>query len=235
ILSCITPVGWLERCPTYKEQKQQVKEKDLSNYAFLGYPVLMTADIVLYRAEVVPVGEDQVPHLEICREIVRRFNSYYGDVFPEPQPKLTPTPRIAGLDGRKMSKPYGNDIALSDDPESIRKKVMTMFTDPARVRKNDPGHPEICNVYTFHGLVNAARTGEIARDCRAGTIGCTSCKAELAEKLAVALQPIREKRAELLADRRALNAIVEKGCERARAVAEETMRDVKKALFKSGA
>lgn len=234
ILSCITPIGWLERCPTYKEQKQQLQHKDVNNYAFLGYPVLMTSDIVLYRADTVPVGEDQVPHLELAREIVRRFNGMFGETFPEPQPKLTKFARVPGLDGRKMSKSFGNDIGLSEEPDSVRKKIMTMFTDPARARRSDPGHPDICNVFSWHNLVNKDRTGEIRKGCEGATIGCTDCKKELGEKMVDFLCPIQQRRNEILADKGRLEKIVNEGCRRADAVAEETMRDVRKGLFGAG-
>lgn len=234
ILSCITPLGWLERCPTYKEQKNEIKDKDLNNYAFLGYPVLMTSDILLYKAHTVPVGEDQLPHLELAREIVRRFNSYYGEVFPEPQPKLTKVPRLVGLDGRKMSKSYGNAIALSEESGSVKKKVMSMFTDPARVKRSDLGHPDKCNVFAYHGIVNQDQVGKIHQECAQAQRGCTDCKGELAEKLVAFLQPIQRRRAELVADLPRLRGIVEQGCAKARAVAEETMREAKRAVFKNG-
>src|SRR5215813_10031523 len=152
ILSMITPLGWLERVPTYKEQRENITDKDLGNYGFLGYPVLQAADILMYKGNFVPVGEDQVPHVELTREICRRFNSFYGEVFPEPQALLTPMPRLPGLDGRKMSKSYGNVIFLTDTPEEITKKVKVMMTDPARKRRTDPGNPDVCPVFSYHKL-----------------------------------------------------------------------------------
>ncbi|OHB71812.1 MAG: tryptophan--tRNA ligase, partial [Planctomycetes bacterium RBG_16_43_13] len=198
-LSCITPLGWLERCPTYKEQIRELANKDVSNYAFLGYPVLQASDILLYKGDAVPVGEDQLPHLELTREIVRRFNSLFGAVFPEPQAKLTEVPRILGSDGRKMSKSYGNAIELCEKVAEIKKKVMSMFTDPARIRRTDLGHPDRCNVFSYHNLFSEKnRVGEIKVECSTAKIGCTECKGELAERLNTFLTPIREKRNNIL-------------------------------------
>jgi tryptophanyl-tRNA synthetase len=231
LLSMITPLGWLERVPTYKEQMQQIANKDLSNYGFLGYPVLQTADILLYRAGFVPVGEDQVSHLELSREITRRFNSFYGNVFPEPQPLLTPSPRVPGLDGRKMSKSYGNAIYLGDTPEEIRAKCKEMFTDPQRLRRADPGRPEVCNLFSFHQLVSTHDEREdVARRCRAAEIGCVEDKKLLAERLIAFLEPIREKRARLLADRDTLLDIIEDGSRKARERAEETLEQVRSGM-----
>ncbi|MDP6379941.1 MAG: tryptophan--tRNA ligase, partial [Phycisphaerae bacterium] len=181
ILSSYTPLGWLERCPTYKEQVQELKAKDVTNYAFLGYPVLQTADIVVYKADTVPVGEDQLPHLEIAREIVRRFNNLVGkEILVEPLPKLTQSPRLLGLDGRKMSKSYGNQIDIADEPEVIEKKVATMFTDPERKRRTDPGRPERCNVHTYYDVFCPADCDDVAQKCRSAEWGCTDCKRRLA-------------------------------------------------------
>ena len=182
VLSMITPLGWLERVPTYKEQLRELANRDLSTYGFLGYPVLQTADILLYRAHLVPVGEDQASHLELSREICRRFNGYFGDVFPEPKALFTPTPKVPGLDGRKMSKSYGNTINLSDNPEEIRRKCQEMFTDPQRIRRKDPGHPESCNLFEFHRLFSPPDLQErVARECRAAEIGCVDDKKLIAE------------------------------------------------------
>jgi tryptophanyl-tRNA synthetase len=230
VLSCITPLGWLERCPTYKEQLRELKERDVSNYAFLGYPVLQAADILLYKAHKVPVGEDQLPHLELAREIARRFNSLYKDIFPEPEALLTTSSRLLGLDGRKMSKSYDNYIALSEEPSSIRKKVQNMFTDPLRVRRSDAGHPEKCNVHSYYAVFAPERKKEIDGLCRRAEIGCTDCKKELAEILIKFLEPIQEKRKELLADKKRISAILERGREKASSAAQATMSEVKAAL-----
>ena len=231
LLSMLTPLGWLERVPTYKEQMQQIESKDLSTYGFLGYPVLQTADIIIYRAHFVPVGEDQVSHLEISREIMRRFNNFYGDVFPEPQPLLTPTPRVPGLDGRKMSKSYGNAINLTDTPEDIRAKCMQMFTDPQRVKKSDPGRPEICNLFRFHELVSPPELREqVDRECRGAVIGCVQDKKLLAEVLIDYLAPFRQRREELLRDRDTVLDILVEGSKKARERAAETMERVRSAI-----
>ncbi len=224
LLSMITPLGWLERVPTYKEQIKELDNRDLSTYGFLGYPVLQTSDILLYRADFVPVGEDQASHLELGREITRRFNSYFGEVFPEPKALFTPTPRVPGIDGRKMSKSYANTIDLADTPEEIRRKCMTMFTDPRRVRRRDPGHPESCNLYEFHKLVSPPEVQEkVARECRLAQIGCVDDKKLLAERLIEFLTPIRERREELLRDRDTLLDVLREGSLRARERAHETM------------
>jgi tryptophanyl-tRNA synthetase len=234
ILSCITPLGWLERVPTYKEAQKELAAKGVDNYAFLGYPVLQAADILLYKGSVVPVGEDQIPHLELTREIVRRFHSIFGrEIFPEPQARLTPTPRLMGLDNRRMSKSYGNTIDLSEDLVSVEKKVKGMFTDPNRKKRTDPGNPDICNVYSFHGMLNAPRLKEIETACRSARIGCVECKGELAGKMADWLRPFQERRKALLADPEKLDAIIARGNERARVVARETMKEVREAVFAS--
>jgi tryptophanyl-tRNA synthetase len=233
ILSCITPLGWLERVPTYKEAQQQLAEKGVDNYAFLGYPVLQAADILLYKGNVVPVGEDQLPHLELTREIVRRFNgTFKREVFPEPQARLTSTPRLMGLDNRRMSKSFGNTIDLGEELPSVEKKVKGMFTDPNRKKKTDPGNPAICNVFAFHGLLNTKeRHAVIERDCRAAAIGCVECKGELAGKMLDWLRPPQERRRELLSRPERLDEIIAAGNERARKVAEATMNDVREAVF----
>lgn len=229
LLSMITPLGWLERVPTYKEQIQQIENKDLSTYGFLGYPVLQTVDIAIYRAHFVPVGEDQASHLEISREIVRRFNSYYGGIFPEPQALFTPTPKVPGIDGRKMSKSYGNAINLSDPPEVIREKCRQMFTDPQRLTRKDPGRPEVCNLYEFHKLMSPADVQErVARQCRAAEIGCVDDKKLLAEIMIEYLEPMRKRRAEL--DRDTVYDILVEGSKKARERAGETMELVRGAI-----
>ncbi|MFH0772194.1 MAG: tryptophan--tRNA ligase [Candidatus Omnitrophota bacterium] len=238
ILSVITPLSWLERCPTYKEQLKEVEGRDLATYAFLGYPVLQSADILLYKADAVPVGEDQLPHLELTREIMRRFNYFYmsaaqegkKEIFPEPEAILTKTPRLLGIDNRKMSKSYGNAITLSDTPEDIKKKVAAMITDPSRVRKQDPGHPEICNVHSYYKFFFPDFSETVAGECRAAKVGCVENKARLAERIIELLRPIRQKRNELLGDKSRLEGILTAGAERARQVARETLNEVKKAV-----
>ncbi|MGE0639095.1 MAG: tryptophan--tRNA ligase [Thermoanaerobaculia bacterium] len=231
ILSMITPLGWLERVPTYKDQIREIANKDLGTYGFLGYPVLQTADIILYRAHFVPVGEDQASHLELSREITRRFNGIYGDVFPEPKALFTPTPKVPGLDGRKMSKSYDNAINLSDPPDLVREKCKSMFTDPTRIRRADPGHPESCNLYEFHRLVSPPEVAaKVAVDCRAAAIGCVDDKKLLAEQLIAFLEPIQRRRAELLRDRGSLLELLRAGSEKARERARETMTLVRGAL-----
>ena len=223
LFSMITPLGWLERVPTYKEQVQQIENKDLSNYGFLGYPVLQAVDIAIYRAHFVPVGEDQASHLELSREIVRRFNSFYGDVFPEPKALFTPTPKVPGIDGRKMSKSYGNAINLSDPPEVVLAKCKQMFTDPQRVTRKDPGRPEVCNLYEFHKLMSPADVQErVYHQCRAAEIGCVDDKKLLAEIINAFLEPMRQRRREL--DRDTVYDILLDGSRRARESAGETMQ-----------
>jgi tryptophanyl-tRNA synthetase len=195
ILSMVTPLGWLERVPTYKEQRDNLTDRDLGNYGFLGYPVLQAADILMYKGDFVPVGEDQVPHVELTREICRRFNSFYGEVFPEPQALLTPVPRLPGLDGRKMSKSYGNVIFLTDTPEEITKKVKVMMTDPARKRRTDPGNPDVCPVFSYHQLYSPPETIEtVNRECRTAGIGCTDCKLWMSQNLIKELSPLFDRR-----------------------------------------
>jgi len=227
LLSMITPVPWLERNPTYKDQIIQLSNKDLSTFGFLGYPVLQAADIIIYRADGVPVGVDQVPHVEITREIARRFNYLYGDLFPEPEAILTETPKILGLDRRKMSKSYGNAIFMADTPEEIMAKTSRMITDENRKRKKDPGNPDICNVFDFHKLYSDTEMIErVNRECRVAEIGCVECKKQMAENLIRYLEPIREKRAFYEARPDLVEEIITNGCNRARAVARETMSSV---------
>ncbi len=228
--SALTPLGWLERCPTYKEQMRELKDRHIQTYAVLGYPVLQAADIALYKADAVPVGEDQLPHLELTREIVRRFNGLYKDVFPEPKPLLTQVPRLLGLDGRKMSKSYDNFIALSDAPDIIKKKVQGMFTDPKRVRKTDPGHPDVCNVHTYFEVFFPEMKDEVAEGCRKAALGCTDCKKMLGEKLSAMLEPLQEKRNRLLEHPEKLEQIVDEGRQKAVRFAHETMNSVRSAI-----
>jgi len=229
ILSCYTPIGWLERNPTYKEQMRELTTRDVHNYAFLGYPVLQAADIVIYRAHCVPVGEDQLPHLELTRELVRRFNHLVGEeALVEPQAKLTASPRLLGTDRRKMSKSYGNQIDIADEPDAIRQKVMAMITDPKRIRLADPGHPDECNVYDWYNTFSPDEVTEVARQCRESLWGCTDCKRRLAEVLVEFLAEPRRRRRELEADPDRLHRIMADGAERARAVARATLDDIKR-------
>jgi tryptophanyl-tRNA synthetase len=231
VLSMITPVPWLERNPTYKDQIVQLSNKDLSTFGFLGYPVLQAADIIMYKAYGVPVGVDQVPHVEITREIARRFNHFYGEVFPEPESILTQTPKILGIDRRKMSKSYNNAIFLSDSPDEIATKVAKMLTDPQRARKSDPGDPDVCNVYEFHKLYSDNQAVErINRECRTAEIGCVECKEIMARYLINALEPMREKRAYYETRPHLVDEIMVDGCEKARKVARQTMAEVKAAI-----
>ena len=231
LMSMVTPMGHLVRLPTFKEKVRQ--QPDNINYGLLGYPVLMAADITLYKADRVPVGEDQAPHLEFTREIVRRFNSRYGDVLIEPQIVLTKVPRVMGIDGaNKMSKSLDNHIELAASPEEIRKRVMSMVTDPARQFKTDPGHPEICNVCTLHRIFasDPAQEGQIEVDCRAGTIGCVQHKKMFAEDLILALGPFRERRNVLGENPKRIWDILDDGAERARVIAADTLRQAKEAV-----
>ncbi len=231
ILSMITPVPWLERNPTYKDQIVQLDGKDLSTFGFLGYPVLQAADIIIYKANGVPVGVDQVPHVEITREIARRFNHFYGPVFPEPDAILTETPKILGLDRRKMSKSYHNAIFLSDTAEEMATKVSRMITDPNRARKSDPGDPGVCNVFDFHKLYSDAGTvAEVDADCRSAAIGCVQCKQKMAKSLVAALAPLRERRNEYAERPERVAEIIVEGGNKARAEAQKTMEAVRSAL-----
>ncbi len=231
LLSMITPVPWLERNPTYKEQIAELRNKDLSTFGFLGYPILQAADIIIYKAEGVPVGVDQAPHIEITREIARRFNFFYGNVFPEPETILTESAKILGTDRRKMSKSYGNAIFLSDPPETIRKKVATMITDPQRKKRTDPGDPDICNVYSFHQMYSGPdMTAEINQDCRNAAIGCVECKQKMAESLIEALAPIRETTLYYEQHPKIVDDIIARGNKKAAAEASQTLDEVRAAL-----
>ncbi|CAI3235293.1 tryptophan--tRNA ligase [uncultured Desulfovibrio sp.] len=224
LLSMVTPVSWLERNPTYKEQQQQISNKDLGNAGFLCYPVLMAADILMYRPHGVPVGEDQLPHMELTREIARRFNNFYGELFPEPQAMLTPAAKCPGLDGRKMSKSYNNGIFLSDSMDDITEKVRGMFTDKARLRRSDPGNPDVCNLYPYHVLLSSPEEqAQIRQGCTCAQLGCVDCKKIFLKNLAVFLGPLQERRNAVEAKPGAVEEILERGNERARAFAEQTM------------
>jgi tryptophanyl-tRNA synthetase len=231
IFSMITPLPWLERNPTYKEQLQELTHKNVYTYGFLGYPVLQAADILMYKANGVPVGEDQAPHVELTREIARRFNHLYGEVFPIPELILTPTAKILGTDRRKMSKSYGNAIYISDGDEEIENKVGQMITDPQRARKKDPGNPDICNVFSFHEIYTDSETvKKISMDCRSADIGCVDCKKLMVANLIKGLEPIRAKRKALESDIKKVREIIEEGNKRARAIARETMAEVREAV-----
>ncbi len=233
LLSMITPLGWLERVPTYKDQIIQFgKEgKDISTHGFLGYPLLMAADIMVYRSTAVPVGEDQVPHLEFTRELVRRFNHLFAcQVFPEPRALLAKIKLLPGTDNRKMSKSYGNDIPLDADESLILQRVSQMVTDPARIKKDDLGHPEVCTVYTYHTFYNKEEAADIESRCKAGTIGCVACKKRLAQKLNEFLAPIRQRRNDLAAHPDDLADILASGCQKATVKAQSTLEQVREAM-----
>ncbi|PKM83930.1 MAG: tryptophan--tRNA ligase [Firmicutes bacterium HGW-Firmicutes-13] len=231
LLSMITPLTWLERCPTYKDQILQLKDKNIATYGFLGYPLLQAADILIYRATAVPVGEDQAPHIELTREIARRFNFLYGTVFPEPKTILNIVKLLPGTDGRKMSKSYGNTINLSASPEEIREKVRSMITDPRRIHKADPGNPEVCTVFAFHKIFNPEGVDEIEELCRKGKIGCVQSKKILAEKMIEYLRPIYEKRQDLLKKPEYIREILDAGKEKAAKKARQTMAEVREAMM----
>mgnify|MGYP000927489109 FL=1 len=227
LFSMFTPLSWLERVPTYKDQIQQLREKNLATYGFLGYPLLQAADILLYRADAVPVGEDQVPHVEMTREIARRFNYLYQtDFFPEPQALLTKIKLLPGIDGRKMSKSYGNTIEMSDSPQEIAKKVNQMVTDPGRIRKTDPGNPEVCTVFAFHQVFNPEGVEGVERACRRGEIGCVQCKKQLIKHLNAYLEPIYEKRKVLEGQRDYIIDLLREGAKQAKEIAVNTMEQV---------
>lgn len=226
LLSMIVPIPWLERVPAYKEK---VEALGLDSYGFLGYPLLQAADILLYKADTVPVGKDQVPHIELTREIARRFNSLYSNVFPQPEALLTQFPAIPGIDGRKMSKSYGNDIRLADSEDETTKKIKKMITDPKKIYKGDPGRPEICPVYGLHQVYNPD-SEEIKIGCSSGALGCVDCKMQLASHLNAALRPLREKRKELVNNKKYVINILKKGADEARQVAGATLDEVRQAM-----
>lgn len=231
LLSMIIPLPWLQRVPTFKEMQRELPDKDLNTYGFLGYPVLQTADIIIYKAEVVPVGEDQAFHLELAREITRRFNRFFGHVFPEPQIMLTEVPKLAGTDGRKMSKSYGNAIYLKDPPQTIRRKIATMVTDTRRKRRTDPGIPQDCPVFTLHkAFVSQGQRQELAQACRTAAIGCLECKEVLITTLINLLTPFWEKRKKYEKNPQLIWDILEEGNKKARLVAQKTMEEVRSAI-----
>src|SRR5712692_8378465 len=231
LLSMIVPVPWLERNPTYKEQVQEIKDRDLSTYGFLGYPVLQAADIVMYKANKVPVGADQAPHVELTREIVRRFNQVYAAIFPEPEVLLTEIPKVPGLDGRKMSKSYGNAVFLSDTPKEIDQKLSRMMTDPARVRRTDPGEPEKCPAFQLHKIYcTPDEIDYVTKGCRTAGIGCLECKKIMIKHVVAELAPIREKRAALEKRPAAVEEALAAGNRVAREKAAETMEEVRAAI-----
>ena len=232
LLSMITPLPWLERNPTYKEQIEAIKEKDLLTFGFLGYPVLQTSDIIIYKASKVPVGIDQAPHLELSREITRRFNHFYGEVFPEPQTLLTAIPKVLGTDGRKMSKSYNNAIFLSDPPAEVEKKILTMMTDTARKRRTDVGSPDLCPFFlTFHNLYSNEETINWVREgCTKALIGCIECKKSVIPKVIAALEPVQKRRKELEADPGRIAEILSEGTKKATRIARETMTHVREAM-----
>ncbi len=234
LFSMITPLGWLERVPSYKEQQENIKGKDLGTYGFLGYPCLQAADILIYKADVVPVGEDQVAHVELTREIARRFNGFYGksgDVFPEPKALLTPAAKLPGTDGRKMSKSYGNTILLTDPEPVVRQKLKTMVTDPARVRRSDPGNPDVCPVGDLHKIFSGKDTiAKVNEGCRSAGIGCIECKGWAADSLVKLLNPMQERRRKFEENPGLAWDILEDGTNRARKAAGETMNEVRAAM-----
>ena len=231
LLSMIIPIAWLERNPTYKEKQEEIKERDLTTYGFLGYPVLQAADILIYKPDFVPVGKDQLPHLELTRELARRFNSLYGPVFPEPMEQLTKFPKVLGTDGRKMSKSYGNTINLSDAEPVVRQKLKTMVTDPARARRNDPGNPDVCPVYDFHKIFSPLPViQQIDRECRTAAIGCIDCKKLVADRMVERLTPIWEARASLIQTPSRVDEIVQDGSRKAGEVARRTLEQVTDAM-----
>jgi tryptophanyl-tRNA synthetase len=231
LLSMVVPVPWLERVPTYKEQQQQLTGRDLSTYGFLGYPVLQTADIIIYRADAVPVGEDQAAHVELTREIVRRFNHLYGEVFPEPKTLLTEAKRIPGTDGRKMSKSYGNAIYMKDDPDTVRQKIRPMVTDPARKRRTDPGDPDVCPVFDLHRAFSSEETRSWAAEgCRTAGIGCLDCKAKLIDHMLERLAEVHARRPEFASRPDTVWDTLLEGSKRARVVAQATMGEVRSAM-----
>jgi len=231
LLSMITPISWLERCPTYKEQLKEIKDKDLSNYGFLGYPVLQAADILMYKAEIVPIGQDQLPHLELTREICRRFNYLYGEVFPEPKHLFTEVPKILGTDGRKMSKSYNNCIYISDSKEEITKKIKTCYTDPRKIHLGDAGHPEECPIFLLHFIYSFKEKENIKVDCKSGKLGCVDCKKILIKNILLGLDAIHQRRDLIITKKGYINDVLEDGIKKARLVAERTMQEVRRAVF----
>jgi tryptophanyl-tRNA synthetase len=233
LLGMITPLGWLERVPTFKERLRDNAERDIANFGLLGYPVLQTVDITIVRGELVPVGEDQVPHLEIAREIVRRFNRLYGDVLVEPQPLLSEAPLIPGTDGRKMSKSLDNVIGVRDDEDRVRATVRSFITDPEKVRKGDPGRPEICPIFTLHKRFSPDILEQTEADCRTGALGCVQCKTNLADRIVEDLRGFRERREELEHRSGLVEEVLAAGAAQVRPLVEETMKAVRDAMHLS--
>ncbi len=232
VLSCLTPLGWLERNPTYKEQLREITTRDLQTYAFLGYPVLQAADILLYKADAVPIGEDQLPHIELTREIARRFNHIYKtEYFEDCEAMLTQTPRLLGIDGRKMSKSYNNAINISDNEATVRTKVQSMFTDPRRVKLSDPGHPEECNVYSYYEIFAPHKKNDVYAWCTGAQKGCTDCKKILADEILKVLAPIQAKREKLAQNPNQIRDILNEGAKKARVIAAQTMKEVREVVF----
>lgn len=230
LLGMVTPLGWLERVPSYKERLRDMTEREASTFGFLGYPVLQTVDITIVGGRLVPVGEDQVAHLELSREIVRRFNRLYGQVLVEPQPLLSAAPLIPGSDGRKMSKSFDNAIGIRDEPDEIRAKVRTFVTDPQKVRRGDPGRPEICPVFALHKTFSPDIVDWTQEHCRTGELGCVDCKSNLADRLIERFRPFRERRAELAADPRTVETVLAEGAEKVRPVVAQTLAAVRAAM-----
>ena len=226
ILSMMTPLSWLMRNPAYKDKKEQTNQ-DVDSYGFLGYPILQAADILLYQTDLVPIGEDQLPHLELTREVARRFNHFYGSTFQIPETQLSKFPKVLGTDGRKMSKSYNNTLGLADSEEALSKKIMKMVTDPARVRKNDPGNPEICPVYSYYSFFSPQEKEVVEKDCRSAKIGCVECKSNILQKIKKDLQPFREKRKELSSNPAMIQRLLKEGNQRAKEIANETLKLVK--------
>ena len=231
ILSMITPLSWLERNPTYKEMKTELSDKDISTFGFLGYPVLQAADIIMYKAYGVPVGVDQLPHVEITREIARRFNFLYKEIFPIPEPLLTEVPKLLGVDGRKMSKSYDNSIYLSDRGDLLKQKVASMFTDPQRMRRNDPGRPEICNAFAFHRIYSpSSEVDDISDGCKKAGIGCVECKKRLAQRISDTMAPVHERQDYYLNHMEDVRNIIAEGIGEASKIARLTMEQVREAV-----
>ncbi len=230
LVGMVTPLGWLERVPSYKERLRDMTEREAANFGLLGYPVLQTVDIAIVRGRLVPVGEDQVAHLELSREIVRRFNRLYGDVLVEPQPLLSAAPLIPGSDGRKMSKSFDNAIGIRDDPDEVRAKVRTFVTDPQKVRRGDPGRPEICPVFALHKTFSPDIVAWTEENCRTGALGCVDCKTNLADRLIERFRPFRDRRAELAADPGSVETTLAQGAEKARSVVRQTLAAVRAAM-----
>jgi tryptophanyl-tRNA synthetase len=231
LLSMSTPLPWLERVPTYKEKMDQIHDREMNTYGFLGYPVLQAADILIYKAHFVPVGIDQLPHLELTREICRRFNQLYGEVFPEPQPLMTEYPKLPGTDGRKMSKSYNNCLYLSDSPEAITKKVMQMITDPARIRRQDPGNPDICPLFALNKIFAPKEwCDHVNVECRRAGIGCVDDKKELLKHLLAYLKPMQDRRKELTAHPKKITEIIQDGSRKARIIAAESLAEANEAM-----